>query len=187
MVDLMRLPDAALIAVRCAPAVLDVVDGALSDWPFPRDANRFATVGETTIVWTGPEDWLIIAAATELSALLTRLEAQFAGHHAAVVDISGNRVRFQLSGSRARAMMARACALDLDPPHFRVGQCAGTVVARTQAFVLQRDDAPTYEILVRRSYARYLSDWFDTAGKGVSEDSGVQLFQGSGAILPHLA
>lgn len=163
MAKLMRLADATLITVRCPAALLDTV-GEASGLDFPREANRFVTSGTTTVVWTSPDDWLIIAQEIEPSDLLSSLEAAFTGHHAAVVDMSGNRVRLQLSGHDSRTMMARACALDFDPPYFDVGHCAGTLVTRAQAFVLQRDDAPTYEMLVRRSYAHYLCNWFMTAG-----------------------
>lgn len=52
--------------------------------------------------------------------------------------------------------MNRACALDFDPPRFTAGHCT----------VIQIDDTPTYELLVRRSFAAYLGDWFMTAGRG---------------------
>ena len=160
MAELFRLPDATQITVRCSAAVLNAV-GASAGLEFPRAANRFAISGTTTILWAGPDNWLVIAEACEL---ISTLEAAFAGHNAAVVDVSGNRVRFCLSGAGARDMMARSCAIDFDPPHVGVGHCAATLVARAQAFVLQRDDCPSYELLVRRSYAKYLVDWFATAG-----------------------
>ena len=177
MADLLRLPDAALIAVRCAPAVLDAVSGSLPGWSFPREANRFSVIGSRTILWTGPDDWLVVDEAEKLPEMLAALEAAFTGHHAAVVDVSGNRVRLGLSGRRSRETMARACSLDLAPPRFGVGHCAGTIVARAQAFVLQRDDAPSYEILARRSFARYLTGWFASAGRGLGDDAAVPLYR----------
>ena len=166
MVEVARLPDAMLITVRCAAAGLDLT-GLPAGLAFPRQANRFAARGSTRILWIGPDDWMIVDERPETPDLLFALEKAFAGQHAAVIDVSGNRVRFRISGSDARALMQRACALDLDPPHFAVGHCAGTLVARTQALVMQVDDAPSYELLVRRSFAAYLADWLVTAARGL--------------------
>lgn len=162
MAKLVSLPDTALITVRCAPGVLDTIALPIG-LIIPRAPNRFSTAGSHTVLWTGPDDWLVIAG-DDSPALLPLLEQAFAGHHAAIVDTSGNRVRFSLSGECARDMLARACALDLDPPHFEAGHCAGTMVARAQAYVLQRTNTPEYEIVVRRSFSTYLRDWFGAAG-----------------------
>ena len=172
MAEVTRLADATLITVRCSAAVLDLVDLPMG-LVFPRDANRFATVGTTRILWVGPDDWMIVDARADAPDLLAALESAFAGHDAAVIDVSGNRVRFRVSGSDARALMNRACALDLDPPHFGAGQCAGTLVARAQVIVLQVGDAPSYELLVRRSLAAYLNDWLLTAAKGLPPSTGA--------------
>lgn len=130
---------------------------------FPRRPNRFAASGFNTVMWAGPDDWLVIAekAGTEL---LGSLDRAFAGHNAAIVETSGNRSRFGLAGPGAKEMMARACALDFDAPHFEAGHCSGTLVARAQAYVLQRSADPSYEVIVRRSYAQYLREWFGAAG-----------------------
>ena len=173
MVEVTRLADATLITVRCSAAVLDLVDLPMG-LAFPRTANRFATAGTTRVLWVGPDDWMIIDARADAPDLLAALESAFAGHDAAVIDVSGNRVRFRVSGADARALMNRACPLDLDPPHFGAGQCAGTLVARAQAFVLQVDDAPCYELLVRRSFAAYLADWLVTAAQGLRVSTDAQ-------------
>ena len=177
MVEVRRLPNATLITVRCSAAVLDQAD-LPAGLIFPRDANRFATVGSSRILWTGPDDWMIVDERDEAPDLLAALEKAFAAHHAAVLDVSGNRVRFLLSGREARGLMNRACALDLDPPHFATGHCAGTLVARTQAFVMQVDDVPSYELLVRRSFAAYLADWLVTAARGLEPLTDARLSLG---------
>lgn len=162
MIRIKRLPDAALITVRCTAATLAQV-GTPAGLAFPREANRFTTQGSTRILWTGPDDWMIVDERPDASNLLIALEAAFKGHHAAIVEVSGNRVGFRISGPDARELMQRVSALDFDPPHFALGHCAGTTVARTQAFIMQTGDEPTYELLVRRSFAAYLADWLVTA------------------------
>lgn len=170
MAEIERLPDATLITVRCAAATLCQL-GTPAGLTFPREANRFTTHGPTRVLWTGPDDWLIVDERPDASELLGALEGAVAGHHTAVVEVSGNRVRFRISGRDARALMNRACALDFDPPEFAAGHCAGTIVARAQAFVMQTSDDPTYELLVRRSFAAYVADWFVTARRALPSSS----------------
>lgn len=167
MVEIETLPDGALITVRCSRATLDIV-GQPAGLDFPRQANRFLASGPTRTIWISPDDWMISDDRSDSGRMLSVLERAFAGHDAAVVDVSGNRVRLRISGPGALALMNRACSLDLDPPHFATGHCAGTMVARTQAFVLQVADTPLYEIFVRRSFATYLIAWLETAARGLA-------------------
>lgn len=171
MVEIARLPDATLITVRCSAEALAQV-GKPAGLAFPHAASRFTMTGSTQALWIGPDDTLVIEEASDGRSLLAALEQAFAGIHAAVVETSGNRVRLRLSGTGARDLMARACSLDLEPPHFAPGHCAGTMMARAQVFLMQRDDdaareEPTYDILVRRSLATYLEDWLLTAARAL--------------------
>lgn len=166
MVEIRRLPDTTLITVRCASATLDQV-GLPRGLAFPREANRAASSPIADVLWTGPDDWLVIVNKGDGRALLNSLEQAFAGTFSSVVETSGNRVRLRVAGPRARDLMARACSLDLDPTHFLPGHCAGTLLARAQCFLLQRYDAPTYDILVRRSLADYLEAWLLKAARAL--------------------
>jgi sarcosine oxidase subunit gamma len=166
MVEIIRLADATLITVRCAADTLQQI-GEPAGLAFPRTPNRFTTTESTQLLWISPDDTLVIEEASDGRALLAELEQAFAGTHAAVVETSGNRVRLRVSGPGGRELMARACSLDLDPPHFVAGHGAGTMIARAQVFLMQRDDEPTYDILVRRSLADYLKAWLLTAAQAI--------------------
>lgn len=166
MVEIALLPDATMITVRCSAEALRQM-GEPAGLAFPHKANRFSTTGATRILWIGPDDWLVIEEATDGRALLAALEEAFATTQSAVVETSGNRVRLRIAGPDARELMARACSLDLDLPHFAPGYCAGTMMARAQVFLMQPDSGPSYEILVRRSFAGYLQDWLLTAARAL--------------------
>lgn len=56
----------------------------------------------------------------------------------------------------AREALAKVCSLDLHPRRFGPGRCAQTLLARCGAILHQLDDAPSYDLLPRRSYAEYL-------------------------------
>lgn len=122
----------------------------------PLEPDRFVEAGGVTIAWLGPDEWLVIDPAGDASGLEARLSA---APGAVATDVTGNRVALRLSGPAARDLLAAGCSLDLHPRAFAAGQCAQTLLARTGVILLQRDDAPTFDLLVRRSFARYLRDW----------------------------
>ena len=60
-------------------------------------------------------------------------------------------------------MLAKGCPLDLHPRVFGPGHCAQSQIARVNAIIHQRDGSPSYDIVVRRSFADYLARWLDDA------------------------
>jgi sarcosine oxidase subunit gamma len=119
---------------------------------FPTEPNTTAEVGGATALWLGPDEWLVLGAT----------EADFPDA-AAAVDVSANRVAFDLAGDGAAATLAQGCSLDLD--HLRPGSCAQTLLARAQV-ILYRPDPETWRILVRPSFATYLRSWLEDAIHG---------------------
>jgi len=99
-------------------------------------------------LWLGPDEWLVLGGR----------EQNYADARAAV-DVSANRVCFELSGEAATDMHARGCALDLHPSVFPTGHCAQTLLARAQV-ILYRTDEDVFRVLVRPSFADYLRAWF---------------------------
>ena len=99
-------------------------------------------------IWLGPDEWLVLGGREE----------DYADQPAAV-DVSANRVCFELSGEGAADVLARGCALDLHPSVFPPGRCAQTLLARAQV-ILCRTDEHAFRLLVRPSFADYLQAWF---------------------------
>jgi heterotetrameric sarcosine oxidase gamma subunit len=131
------------------PPQVDVRGDAPSG--FPTAPNTTAEVGGATVLWLGPDEWLVLGAT----------EADFPDAPA-MVDVSANRVAFDLAGAGAADVLAQGCSLDLD--RFEPGRCAQTLLARAQV-ILYRPDADTWRILVRPSFAGYLRAWLeDTSG-----------------------
>jgi sarcosine oxidase subunit gamma len=120
---------------------------------FPVEPNTTAGVGGATVLWLGPDEWLVLGGT----------EADVPGA-AAAVDVSANRVAFELAGDDATEVLAQGCSLDLD--RFEPGHCAQTLLARAQV-ILHRPDPGTWRILVRPSFAPYLRAWLEDAIAGV--------------------
>jgi sarcosine oxidase subunit gamma len=117
---------------------------------FPVEPN---TTGGRAL-WLGPDEWLVIGAR----------EGDFPDA-AAAVDVSANRVCFELAGDGVEDVLAQGCSLDLHPTAFAPGRCAQTLLAKAQV-ILHRRDAETFRILVRPSYAPYLRAWLEDAIAG---------------------
>lgn len=121
---------------------------------FPVEPNTTAIVGGRTVLWLGPDEWLVVGG----------IEADFPGALAAV-DVSANRVAFEVTGEGVTALLAQGCALDLDASVFRVGDCAQTLLARVEV-LLHRTALDAFVVFVRPSFAPYLQGWFDDAQDG---------------------
>ena len=79
--------------------------------------------------------------------------------HASVVDLSDNFTTLRLSGAKARWVLSKGWPVDLHPRAFGPGRCAQSHLAHANIILWQSDDTPSYQIFVRRSFARYLWDW----------------------------
>lgn len=119
------------------------------------EAPRAHQVGDITLIWTGPGQWLATSADRHLAA---RLAAELGGI-AAVSDQSDARAVLRLSGPKARDVLAKGCLVDLHPRTFGPGQVAMTVFGHINVMLRQVDDSPTYEIALFRSMAASFWHW----------------------------
>jgi sarcosine oxidase subunit gamma len=118
---------------------------------FPVEPNTTAEAGGSTVLWLGPDEWLVVGAREE----------DYPGA-AAVVDVSANRVCFELVGNDVEDVLAQGCSLDLHPSVFAPGRCAQTLLAKAQV-ILHRTEHETFRIFVRPSFAPYLRAWLEDA------------------------
>lgn len=103
----------------------------------PRKPMRAAS-GDTAIVWSGPNQWLLIRprdakAATELARKLTGL--------ASITDQSDARVHLHLTGPDVRNALAKLMMLDLHPTEFPVGTAAMTGIAHIPVHIWRLPDS----------------------------------------------
>jgi sarcosine oxidase, subunit gamma len=159
MAELVRLPDPAIVALRCLPDVIGAANAALGI-EFPRQTHHFSMRDTLKIAALGPDDWLVIDEKGDTGPIVDALETALKGNHAAIIEMSGNRVCFRLSGSDVGACLARGCSLDID--QMQPGDAAVTIFARAQILLLV-ESATSVLILPRRSFAAYIEDWFAAA------------------------
>jgi sarcosine oxidase subunit gamma len=119
---------------------------------FPAEPNTSAQIDARTVLWLGPDEWLVLGAT----------EGDYPDA-AAAVDVSANRVAFELDGDDATDVLAQGCSLDLD--RFDPGRCAQTLLARAPVILFRRDER-TWLVLARPSYANYVRAWLRDALSG---------------------
>ena len=162
LVELKELSPARQIGLRLRPPF----PAYLAGLPLPLSANRVAAMGPLRALWLGPDEWLVVAEG-DAPDLLPRLERAVTGRRAVVNDLSSSRAIIEIGGSGARDLLAAGCGLDLHPRAFGPGQCAQTLVAHVPVILDQLDEAPHYRLLVRRSYARWMTGWLIDAAQGL--------------------
>lgn len=129
----------------------------------PLEPNT-STMSETlSALWLGPDEWLLVTEPDAQTAIAERLAVTFGSLLTAVTDVSSGHTMLVASGARTRALLARGCTLDLHPRAFGPGRCAQTMIAKAGVLIRQRDDTPTFELIVRRSFAEYLWLWLRDA------------------------
>jgi len=131
----------------------------------PTTANTASVNGDRAALWLSPDEWLILVPFATRAQTIYELKRALSGKHVSITDVSANRTILELSGSKAREVLAKGCGIDLHPRAFKAKRCAQTVVARSQAMIWQVDETPTFRVLVRPSFAAYLTDFFIDAMK----------------------
>lgn len=129
----------------------------------PLEPNTTAAAEGVTVLWLGPDEWLIITGPDAQVELAERLETALEGRMVAVTDVSSGHTMVVASGPRARALLARGCTLDVHPRAFGPGRCAQTMVAKAGVLVHRPGDGDTFQLVVRRSFAEYLWLWLRDA------------------------
>lgn len=122
-------------------------------------AGQTAGHGSRLAAWLGPGWWLLDAPESVGADLEAPLVHQLRGERTSAVDVSAGFAVLELTGPGAPAVLAHGCSIDLHPWVFGPGRAARTMLAKTQVILAQTDNAPTYRVWVRSSFARYLVDW----------------------------
>jgi sarcosine oxidase, subunit gamma len=149
--DQLATVDLAQVSVRAEPRNL----------PFePPDPNTAAIWHERDVLWLGPDEWLVVGEAGSEASIERELQNALAeGQHRSVLDVSANRIVFELvDGLEA---LSSGCGLDLHPSRWTPGMCAQTLFGGAQVILHQRDERTT-RLFVRPSFAGYFADLLAT-------------------------
>jgi sarcosine oxidase, subunit gamma len=177
-----ELPDSASITEEPFAAMVDLwvdptgpdggaVAGVLGIDALPTRPSTVTEGHDSTVIWFGPQEWLVTSTVLAGEALETRLREGVIEHGGAAIDVSAQRTTVRLRGEHARDVLAKGCSLDLHPSVFRPGAAAQTMLGQAAVVLIPlADDGSDYRILVRSSFAGYLAEWLIDA----AEEFGVR-------------
>jgi sarcosine oxidase, subunit gamma len=154
------------INLRCDPgdaALTGAIERAL-ECGLPRKPNTFErTPAGLKVLWLGPDEWLVVTPEGGEEMLATALRRAVGDGFAGVVELGSAQTVIEISGPRAREVIAKGCPLDLHPRAFGPGSCAQSRLARSLVTIALVDGTPTFELIVRRSFADYVWRWLTDA------------------------
>ena len=127
-----RLPNSVAMVEEPFVTMVDVrVDAAgpgaqaaaeLLGVELPTTASTYAKIGDTTVIWLGPDEWLVTGTTLAGPELEARLREAVGPHGGAAVDVSGQRTTLRLRGSYSRDVLAKGTARSICiPPTFGEG------------------------------------------------------------------
>ena len=143
-------------------AFTDAVGSAMG-FDLPVEPNTVTGGGDRQALWLGPDEWLVVTPPDERGPVADGLDEALAGVHSSVTDISGGQTLINLTGEKAREVLAKGCSLDLHPRAFGEGRCAQTLISGANVILVWAVPEPSFDIIVRRSFADYLALWLHDA------------------------
>ena len=131
---------------------------------FPRP-RRAVEAGTRRILWMAPDQWLMRAPRAEGDEIVTSLRQVLEGCFSQVLDLTDGRAIIRVSGSGARGVLMKSTAARVAA--FEAGDVARTSCAEIATMIDCRTQLPEdiFELYVFRSYAAYMWDWLEKAGR----------------------
>lgn len=125
----------------------------------PQTARAVELAG-ATIVWAGPEHWLIIQPQVSGVDPSVELAKAFNGL-ASVVDVSDSRVIFRVSGVSAGDALSKGVPIDLHDRAFKPGDVAITHAAHLGFMLWRHVDGRGYDLACARTYSVDFRHWLE--------------------------
>jgi heterotetrameric sarcosine oxidase gamma subunit len=115
------------------------------------------------VICIGPTDWLVVPAAdVGADRLLQALEEALRGSSFRATDFSSALVRIRIDGAHGRALLSKACALDVYSENLAPGRAPRTLIAGLPVVIRCLEPA-VFECVAPLSYADYLLSWLTDA------------------------
>ena len=158
--DLNRIDGRSIVRLRVRPNAADAAGKALQ---LPQQALRWQD-GDPASHWLGPDQWLLSSDTKAAKDIIAHIDGALSRQLFAATDMSSSNACFALSGPAARVVLAMGCGIDMHRNEFRTGHCVRTNFASVPLFIVAVDEH-SFVLYVDRSYARYLGEWFASAGE----------------------
>lgn len=164
-VRLLEWPFLSMVGLRVDPQSETArrIEGVLGT-RLPGKVGEVAHHGAHTVLWLGPDEWLVVSQMDAGTLLDGRpgfgggLRAAAEGGHAAVVDVSANRTVLEVAGPGAREVLEKGCPADLHPRVLADDSAITTTLARVPV-ILWKVDSHLFRVLPRASLSPYVAAW----------------------------
>ena len=123
---------------------------------------RVVEASGKTVVWAGPEQWLVIEPRSAGKDPSVELAEAFKGA-ASIVDVSDSRVIFRVEGQKATEVLSPSMAIDFHDRIFKPGDVAITHASHLGVMVWRLPDGSGYDFACARTYAVAFSEWLSYA------------------------
>ena len=118
--------------------------------------------------WMSPDELLLMVPHGDAASTVETLNAALKGTHFLAANVSDARAVFEVSGPRAREVMAKLAPVDFAPNAFKMGMFRRSRMAQVPAdFWMNEEDA--FSIVCFRSVAQYMFDLLCVAAQTGAE------------------
>ncbi|MCH9756241.1 MAG: hypothetical protein K0U37_03475 [Gammaproteobacteria bacterium] len=144
-----------------APSTIRALEAHL-DMSFPKTPNTSTYSNNQTLLWLGPDEWLLLTDYANAHQTTATLKACIDQHPGAVIDVSDNRIRFTLSGPDSHTILQQGTAINI--PTLNPGDVVQTLFAKTQ-MIIHCLTPFSYQLFVRTSFKSYTEAFLKHAAK----------------------
>lgn len=120
--------------------------------PLPLDPCTFAEINGVRVLWTSPDEWMIICARPRAGELMSGLKAGLQGIRSQVADNSGGYTQVLLRGRNALDLLRHASVYNFAA--LQKGRIVGTTFGKSSVYAHRSGDG--FCLLMRRSFADYI-------------------------------
>ncbi|UVC14888.1 sarcosine oxidase subunit gamma [Mesorhizobium onobrychidis] len=121
------------------------------------DVPKAVSASDVTLIWSGPDQFLVLSKGGKHAMDIL---SQAFSQSASLSDQSHARALISVSGTKARAMLAKLSSLDLHPASFPIGAAAATSIDHTSVNLWRGNDRPdgqaVFNLLVFATFAESL-------------------------------
>lgn len=133
----------------------------------PVKANTRAGASDVTVLWLGPDEWLVVGPPGNDARMEKQLSDAVLPQGGYVTDVGESRTVIVVSGVKARDVLAKGCPLDLHSLAFGPESCAQSLVGGVNVALYRAAagpaDPPRFELIVVRSFADFLWRFLEDA------------------------
>jgi sarcosine oxidase, subunit gamma len=119
------------------------------------DACRATTGSNGSVLWLGPDEWLLLLPESALDSAIAKLTKSMVKHPHSLVDVSHRQIGLNAVGDQAEELLGSSCLLDLDHTVFPVGTCTRTIFGKAE-IILWRTGKSSFHVEVWRSFTDYV-------------------------------